>query len=145
VFAALRRARARLGRRGAVLALKGLMATLYGYGQLIQPIPDRSGLHLLLHLMPLHGWAIAWICAGAVALTCAPMGQGKDWPGFTAVWLISVPWSLTYLASWWPLGDNPRGWITAAIFGAFGLVCLTVVGWPEPSPGPARQGGARER
>lgn len=144
IRAAARRLRKRLGRRGTILLLKGLMALLYGYGQLIQPLPDKRGLHLLLHWIPFHVWAIAWMCAGATALICAWLGQRRDWPGFMAVWLISVPWALAYLVSWWPLGDNPRGWITACIFGAFGLVCLTVVGWPEP-PRASTKGDAHER
>lgn len=144
--AAARRLRKRLGRRGSILVLKGTIAILYGYGQLIQPVPDRRGLRLLLHAMPLHAWAITWIAAGVIALGCSLAGEGRDWPGFTAVWLISVPWALSYLVSWWPLGDNSRGWITATIFGAFGLVCLTVVGWPEPSRAVRkRRGDARER
>lgn len=67
--AAVRRLATRLGRRGTILALKGTIAVLYGYGQLTQPVPDRSGLRLLLKLMPLgrvvkrsclvdHGWVI---------------------------------------------------------------------------------------
>lgn len=132
MFAVAARIRRRLGRRGSILLLKGIMASLVGLGLRLQPVPDRRGLRLLLHVMPEHGWGIVWMACGAVALICAWVGQDHDWPGFLAVWLISVPWSLTYLASWWPLGDNPRGWITACIFGAFGLVCLTVVGWREP-------------
>jgi hypothetical protein len=142
VLAAVRRLRQRMGRRGAILTLKGTIAVLYGYGLLVQPTPDRTGLRLLLRLMPLHCWAVTWVAAGTIALTCAWLREGRDWPGFTAVWLIATPWALGYLASWWPLGDNPRGWITAAIFGAFGLVCLTVVGWPEP--GRDRTEGPRE-
>lgn len=139
----LRRLGAHLGRRGTMLTLKGTIALLYGYGQLVEPIPDRSGLRLLLHMMPLHAWAVAWICAGVIALVCAWAGPGRDWPGYTAVWLITVPWSLSNLLSWWPLGDNPRGWIAAAIFGAFGLVCLVAVGWPEPGRSRSEQRGER--
>jgi hypothetical protein len=142
VVAVAGRVARRLGRRGAILLLKGTIATLFGYGLFVQPVPDRRGLRLLLELMPLRGWAVVWVCAGVTALVCAWLGEGRDWPGFTAVWLISVPWSLSYLLSWWPFRDNPRGWITAAIFGAFGLVCLTVVGWPEPGRG--RSERARE-
>ena len=143
MFAVVRRVARRLGRRGSILALKGTIATLYGYGQLVQPIPDRRGLRVALDLMPLRGWAITWLCAGAIALVCAWLGPSRDWPGFTAVWLVTVPWSLSNLLSWWPLGINPRGWISAAIFGAFGLVCLTVVGWPEPGRGRSEQRGER--
>lgn len=143
MLAAVRRVAHRLGRRGAILSLKGTIATLFGIGLLTQPIPDRRGLRLLLWVMPLHDWGFAWLCAGIIALACAWLGQDHDWPGFTAVWLISAAWAVTYLVSWWPLGENPRGWITAAIFGAFGLVCLVAVGWPEPGRGRSEQ--ARER
>jgi hypothetical protein len=142
VRAAARRLRTRLGRRGAILTLKGIISALYGYGLLIEPIPDRRGLRLLLDLMPLRGWAIAWLCAGLTALACAWMPD-RDWPGFTAVWLVTVPWALSYFLSWWPYGDNPRGWVTACIFGAFGLVCLVVVGWPEPGRGRSELRGER--
>ncbi|MFF3558678.1 hypothetical protein ACFYXS_01325 [Streptomyces sp. NPDC002574] len=140
--AAARRLARWLGRRGTMLSLKGLIALLYGYAQLAAPIPDTRGLRLALHLMPITGWAWAWITAGAIALVAAWLGQDRDWPGFLAVWAVSTPWALSYLASWWPLHDNPRGWVAAAIFGAFGLVCLVAVGWPEPSRG--RTEGRRE-
>lgn len=140
--AVVRRLPARLGRRGAILTLKGVIASLYGYGLLIEPLPSRSVVRPI-DWLPLSGWAVAWMCAGATALVCAWLGQDHDWPGFLAVWLVTVPWALSFLLSWWPFGDNPRGWITAAIFGAFGLVCLVAVGWPEPGRG--RTERARER
>lgn len=143
MVAVVRRVARRLGRRGAILLLKGVIATLYGYGQLIQPIPDRRGLRLLLDVMPLHAWGVAWMCAGVIALVCAWLGGDHDWPGYLAVWLISVPWALSNLLSWWPLGTNPRGWIAASIFGAFGLVCLVAVGWPEPGRGRTEQRSER--
>ncbi|MGW2550730.1 hypothetical protein [Streptomyces sp. NPDC001635] len=138
---AVRRLSRRLGRRGTILALKGTIAVLYGYGQLTQPVPDRSGLRLLLKLMPLDAWAWGWIAAGAVALFCAWLSRSRDWPGYLAVWAITAPWSMGYLVAWWPLGEYERGWIPAAIFGAFGLVCLVVIGWDEP---PARTDLPRE-
>lgn len=130
--AAVRRLTRRLGRRGALLTLKGTIATLYGYGQLVAPASDRRGLCLLLKLMPLEAWAGLWVVAGLAALVCAWLPQGRDWPGYLAVWAVTAPWSMAYLMAWWPLGEYPRGWVAALIFGAFGSVCLVAIGWDEP-------------
>lgn len=124
----------RLGRRGALLSLKGVMAAGYGAGQITTPTGDRQGLTLLLKVMALHCWGWVWIVAGAVALVCAWLPPRRDWPGFLAVWLIATPWAMAYLVSWWPLGESPRGWVIALLFGAFGLVCLVAIGWDEPVP-----------
>jgi len=137
--AAVQRLARRLGRRGALLTMKGIIATLYGYGQVIQPAPDRRGLALLLKLMSLEAWGALWMAAGITALVCAWLR--RDWPGFLAVWGITATWAMAYLVSWWPLGESPRGWVGALIFGAFGAVCLVAIGWDEP---PARSEPPRE-
>lgn len=135
--AAAHRAARRVGRRGAVLSGKGLMALLYGYSLLVQPPQDTRGIRLLLDLMPLHWWGWAWIAAGAVAMACAWRRQGTDWPGYPAVLAVVTPWSLGNLASWW-LYDNPRGWAAAVIWAAFGGVAAICAEWPEPlHPGDA--------
>ncbi|MEU0332243.1 hypothetical protein [Streptomyces sp. NPDC006193] len=139
--AAARRLRKKLGRRGALLTLKGVIATLYGYGQLTTPTADERGIFLLLKLMPFTGWAWLWVLAGATALVCAWLPQRRDWPGFLAVWGVTAPWAGAYFAAWWPLAESKTGWIPAAIFGAFGAVCLVAIGWDEP---PARSEPPRE-
>lgn len=121
----------RIGRRGAVLSLKGLMALLYGLSQLLGAPHDQLGIRLLLGLMPARCWAWAWITAGVVALVAAWLRQGRDWPGFAALFLIVAPWSLSYLASSW-LYDNPKGLPVALIFAAFGGVAAVAAAWPEP-------------
>lgn len=133
---AARRLRRMLGRRGAILLSYGTVWALYGYGQLVQPQPDRRGLHLLLSLMPLSAWACCWIVAGAVAIAAALMPQGADWPGFVALVVIVLPWMLGYLLSWWPLETFPRGWVAAAIWGLIATPVIVVAGWREhPRPG----------
>ena len=139
--AAARRLTRRLGRRGALLSMKGVIATLYGSGQLVEPVRDTRGLRLLLKLGPLEVWGWAWITAGVIALVCAWLPPRRDWPGFLAVWAITAPWSMSYLVAWWPLGEYPRGWVASLIFGAFGAVCLVAIGWQEP---PARTELPRE-
>jgi len=132
VRAAVRQAARRIGRRGAVLLLKGGMAVLYGYSQLVEPPASTESIRLLLLGMPRHGWAWLWIAAGVTALACVPQRRGRDWLGFAAVYLVASAWALSALASWW-LYDNPRGWITALIWAAYGGVAAIVVGWPEPA------------
>lgn len=132
--AAVRRAMRRVGRRGAVLSLKGLMALLYGCSLLVQPPTDTRGIRLLLDLMPLHAWGWTWITAGALAMLCAWRPQGRDWPGYPAIYFVVAPWALGSLASWWLYG-NPRGWASAVVWGAFGGVAAIVAEWPEPRHG----------
>lgn len=122
----------RVGHRGAVLTLLGLVALLYGVGLVITPIPNPVGLRLLLRLWSLHGWGVTLIVAGSIAILSAPLRQGRDWLGWTALVLVWTPWSLAYLVSWWPDGDNPRGWISASIFAAFAGVPAVGARWDEP-------------
>ncbi|RAJ70303.1 hypothetical protein K378_01468 [Streptomyces sp. Amel2xB2] len=129
----LRRLAHLVGRRGATLLLLGGLVTLYGVGQLAKPIPNKSGIRLLLMVMDLDCWSWTWIGAGLLAIFCAFLRPGRDWPGFTGLWLATVPWALSFFVSWWPLYDNPRGWISAAIFAAFGTLPLVLVGWDEPA------------
>lgn len=140
--AAARRAAHRLGRRGAILTLKGTISVLYGCSQLLAPLPDRRGVRLLLLLAPLPVWAAGWVAAGVVALVCAWVRPQWDWPGFTAVWLVSSAWAMAFLAAWWPLREYPRGWVVAVLFAAWGGVCLVVIGWDEP-PRRARTEGPK--
>lgn len=135
--AAACRAGRRVGRRGAVLSLKGVMCVLYGYSLLVQPPADTRGVRLLLGLWPLHVWGWVWVAAGVLALGCAWLRQGRDWLGFPAVLVVVAPWSLGSLTSWW-LYDNPRGWVSAAIWAAFGGVTAIVAAWPEPDHGGGR-------
>lgn len=136
---AVARLRQRAGRRGAILAAFGLVWLLYGYGLLVEPVVSTASYRVLLYLMPMDGWAVAWIVAGSVALVCA--WSSVDWPGFAALYALAVPWGLSSLLSWQPLGDNPRGWLGAAIWGALGAAIRVVVGWPEPA---SEQGGGRD-
>jgi hypothetical protein len=140
IRAAVRRAARQVGRRGAVLSLKGVMVALYGYSLLVQPPVDRRGIQLLLDLLPLKVWAWGWIVAGSTAMVCAWRPQGRDWLGYPAIFFVVAPWSIGSLASW-GLYDNPRGWVSAVIWGAFCGVAATAAAWPEPTE---HAGGADE-
>lgn len=123
--------REQLGRRGAVLGAFGTVWLLYGYGQLVEPIPSTSTLRLVLKVAPIDVWAWAWIAAGVTAMVFAWLPRPVDWPGFVALYVLAVPWGLSNLMSWQPFGDNPRGWVGAAIWAAFIAVIRIVAGWEE--------------
>ena len=140
---AVARAARRVGHRGALLTLLGGIAVLYGVSLLtVPPAPRPMGLTFLLGLMDLRCWGVTLIAAGAVAVLCAPLRQGRDWPGFTVLFLIWLPWSLSYFVSWWPQGENHRGWVTGAIFAIFAAVPAVGATWDEPEPVPRTRKGA---
>lgn len=130
----VRRLRRQLGRRGAFLTCLGALWLLYGYGLVIEPLVNTVSQRFLLHFWSIEVWGWLWIGAGCTAVVCAWLRQGWDWPGFIASYVLAVPWGLASLMSWKPYGDNPRGWIGAAVWVALGGLIATVIGWAEPPP-----------
>jgi len=128
-----------LGRRGAILLSYGTVWALYGYAQIISPLPQQPGLELALQWAPLTVWAGAWIATGVLAIVAAFLPQGVDWFGFVGLVLIVLPWTMTYLASW-ALGEFPRGWVAAAVWAAIAVPVIVVAGWRE-APRPKRLEG----
>lgn len=129
--AAAAQAARRVGRRGAVLLVLGIISTLYGASLIADPPPTAQSLRPLFHYAPIPAWGVAWVAAGLCALVCVPLR--RDWLAFTGLYLISTPWCLYYLVSWL-VGLNPRGWITAALFAAIGGVAAVCAGWNDPPP-----------
>lgn len=132
----VRRLGIQLGRRGAILLCYGVVWAIIGYGQITSPAPDLRGLRLLLQMMSLDVWGWLWVASGVIAFVSAWMPQGKDWPGFLALPLMVLPWTVSYLLAW-IIGDFPRGWVAAVVWGAIAAPVLVVAGWREP-PRPKR-------
>lgn len=127
----------RLGHRGALLILLGGICLLYGVSLITTPpLPNPPGLRLLLGVMGLHAWGFTLAIAGAIAVLCSPLRQGRDWPGFTALTFVWLPWALSYLVSWWPDHSNPRGWVSALVFAALAGVPAVGATWEEPETDP---------
>jgi hypothetical protein len=120
-----------LGRRGAILLSYGCVWTIIGYGQITAPQPDVRGLRLLLQTMPLTAWGWLWVTSGLIAIASAWLPQGRDWPGFLALPLNVLPWMASYFVAW-VIGDFPRGWLAAVVWGAIAAPVLVAAGWNEP-------------
>lgn len=125
-----------LGRRGAILLCYGTVWSLYGYAQVVSPQPDQRGLEPLLSRVSLDVWGWAWVVTGLVAVVCAWLPQGRDWPAFLALPLMVLPWMGSYAATWLT-GEFPRGWVAALVWGVIAVPVLVVAGWREP-PQPKR-------
>jgi hypothetical protein len=135
--AVVRRVARQVGHRGALLILLGGIALLYGISLITTPpTPHPLGLRLLLGVMGLHGWGATLAAAGVVAILSSPLPHGKDWPGFTVLVLVWLPWSASFFVSWWPDGSNPRGWVSATVFVAFAAIPAVVSTWGEPERPP---------
>lgn len=132
----VRRLSKQLGRRGAILLCYGVVWAIIGYGQITAPAPDLRGLRLLLQMMPLDVWGWIWVVSGLIAIVSAWLPPEKDWPGFLALPLMVLPWTVSYLLAW-ILGDYPRGWLASVVWGAIAAPVLVVAGWREP-PRPKR-------
>lgn len=128
----LRRASRRVGRRGAFLALFGVVYLLLGYSYLVADTPQvRHALRVVINIAPLAVYAWVWCAVGAVAVACGLFSGGHKSVGFTAAVIMPVVWSLVYEAAWLA-GDLPRGWVTAATYFAIALAVTAVAGMPEP-------------
>lgn len=125
-----------LGRRGAILLSYGLVWAIIGYGQITSPAPDLRGLRLLLQIVSLDVWGWIWVASGLIAIISAWLPPEKDWPGFLALPLMVLPWAASYLLAW-IIGDFPRGWVAAVVWGAIAAPVLVTAGWREP-PRPKR-------
>lgn len=120
--------RFQLSRRGAFLALFGIVFILLGYSYLNIP-PDsvpqlRHYLRFALSLAPIEFYGWAWIACGAIALI-GGLWHPLDWLGFAAAVFMPLAWAVAYFDAEFQDGV-PRAWVSGMVFallaGAIGLV-----------------------
>lgn len=136
-----RRATVRLGRRGTVLAVLGLVWVMQGVTVLVAP--ESPTYYLISHFTLAR--ALGWIVTGVVAILYAARPQGDDAPGFLSLYVMAAYRIVAYGAGFilWALPGgtegNPRGIIGAFSWGVILLSILVMAGWYETGRRP-RQG-----
>jgi hypothetical protein len=122
-----------VGRRGAFLLFLALLDGVYAYSLFYPTASSRQSptSEFLISIAPLWVWGLPW---AAVGLVCGIFAFVKfDWPGFAAAIFIKVLWSVMFLTGW-IFVDVERGYLSSAIWGAFGLLVALVAGWRETDP-----------
>lgn len=123
-----------IGHRGAFLLFLALLDIVYAFG-LAFPTPQALKTPTSMYLQEagsLWLWAGLWLTAG---IFCGVFAfRRRDAFGFVAAMLIKVLWSVMFLLGWIFAGVE-RGYLSAAIWGAFACVVWLVSDWPEPKRG----------
>lgn len=120
------RANHRLGFRGRSLLFVAYLALVF-MALLASPPPGATA---TLGLLPLPVWAAMWAATGVACLVGA-FAQRDAWAYGAAICMVTL-WATMYLASWWPAGINPRGWLAGLVYLPFAAFLLNNARWPEP-------------
>ncbi|GAA2208560.1 hypothetical protein GCM10009850_040180 [Nonomuraea monospora] len=131
----------RIGRRGASLGFVGLLCLAIAASLAFPPAEQRAatGYTVLAAIAPLDVWALAWCATGALCLV--QMFLRSDRIAFAAATALLLLYGLVYLISTFN-GDNPRGWVGAAVWLAFGGWIALIATWPEAEAADRATGGA---
>lgn len=126
----------RLGRRGAFLTLFGVAYVLIG--QALLTAQETPLVHHVfrfgISIMPFHGWGVAWIVCGGIAVIDGLYSRGRDLVGFVAAVLAPLAWSFVYLVAWLQLDvSGVRNlWQSSLLYAVIAGAVLIVAGMPEP-------------
>lgn len=115
----------RIGRRGITLLFLALVDLLYPIGLAGSPAAARAGYELI---MPWQVWAVLWSATGLLCLVEAFVR--RDRLAYTAATAMKLAWGSAAFASWL-VGVNPRGWLGALVWVAFGGLIAVISTWPE--------------
>lgn len=122
----------RIGRRGAFLLFLSMVELTYAVSLLFPTDDSRQTVtfRYIVEVLPPWVWAVLWGGSGIVCLVFA--FRKWDAPGYMAAMFLMTFWALIFLLGWMFAGVE-RGYLSAAIWGAFGAVTWLIGGWPEPA------------
>ncbi|RLL67001.1 hypothetical protein [Streptomyces sp. Z26] len=130
--AAARRAAARLEWRGLAILTSGVAWISYGVHVAVQPrYGTTRGIAVMLDLMPMWGWGVGWIAAGAACLGYAWAPTGRDVPGLLASVCPPLLWAVAY-AMGGALGTDAKAWGAVAPWASHAVLVLIVAATTSP-------------
>lgn len=134
---------AKLGRRGGVLFVLGLVFLIIGLKSILAPAED-DGRFILYTFLPVPIRGALWIIPATLAIFSSfRRGSGRDGLGFMALVIPATVVAFSYVWSFvgylFGATDWPLGWSSAAIWISILLLVLLVSGWREPDPIPERR------
>lgn len=121
----------RLGRKGALVVLFGVMFTVYGLALCMPARSSQESLAAALWLAPLSVWSAAWMAVGITGIAAAVCRRLDV--AFTVLVGLPLVWSLLGLGSWALLGAD-RAWVLAALFAPWSAALALCSGLLEPPP-----------
>lgn len=133
-------ATSRLGRRGTVLTLLGIVWVLQGTTVLLAP--SSPTYYLLANFEVIR--ALGWMVTGVIAVAYAARPQGDDAPGFLALYIMAAyrvaAYAVGFVAWLIPggLDGNPRGVVGIFSWLVILLAIVIIAGWHEPTRRPRR-------
>ncbi|MGH3303259.1 MAG: hypothetical protein ACRDOK_16575 [Streptosporangiaceae bacterium] len=118
-----------VGRRGAFLLFLGLLDFVYAWALRLEDTPQQ--VIKPDFFLPWQALAIWWLATGVIA-TIGAFSQKDVWAFFFAA-LLKGSWASASLALWLR-GEQPDGWLPAAVWATLAGTILVVASWPETPP-----------
>lgn len=128
------RGRYGVGRRGAFLALMGLIYVAIGLGIMTVPPSEvqRTALDLLTQITSSYAaLGVLWLGCGLAAAALGFGGPRADSWGYRSLMLPPALWAACYAVSG-VLDQRPVFALAVLIYGALALCVGVIAGWPEP-------------
>jgi len=133
----IKRPSTKLGRRGAVLLILGVIWLFIGISIIADPYAGGSRNQGLFHEeSPSWLRATLWITTALFALSAAwrPAGRRDDW-GYMALILMPTVRAMSFLWAWlinlFGGQGDPVGWLGFIVWGTVVILVYTISGWPE--------------
>lgn len=127
-----RRLAHRIGRRGASLLFLAMLDAVFAWSlATVPPLVEAAPAYLFIdRLMPLPVWAALWAAVGAVCAVQAFVHN--DQIAYTLAVALKLGWGGSHLFAWVAY-QVPRGYVSAAVWLAFGSWVFIISGWAEGS------------
>jgi len=135
----IKRPSIKIGRRGAVLLILGVIWLFIGISIIADPYAGGGRSQGLFHeALPTWLRATLWITTALFALSAAwrVAGRRDDW-GYMALILMPTVRAMSFLWAWLvhlipgPPDGDPTGWLGFIVWGTVTVLVYTISGWPE--------------